>query len=123
MAKFRRIVASEEKVLEGLYREWTEVQKEIKAMATEALGSEQLESLVRGELKEGFVTKEQEKRAEELEGVRRKFMGDVERASTDAVERVRLEEKVSSLLLLRVCAGFGGELLICEWGLGNEDPG
>ena len=102
MAKFRRIVASEEKLLEGLYSDWMDVQKEITSIATEVLGAKGLELVLGGALKEGFVTKEQEELAEELEEVRQKFLDEVERVSAEAVEKVRLEEKVCPLLPL-VC--------------------
>ena len=94
MAKFRKTVASEEKALEGLLREWMGVQREITSLAAEALGAEGLEQFLTGALPEGFVAKEQEERAEEVEGLRRKFVAEVERVAAGAAERVRLEEKV-----------------------------
>ncbi len=71
-----------------------DLQKEITAVAVEVLGAQGLVELKTGGLKNSFVTKEQKERAEELEGVKKRFLDEVNKLSGEAVERVREEEKV-----------------------------
>ena len=96
MTSFRKLVASEEKALESLRKEWMEVQKEITAVAMEVLGVKGLEELMSGKMKGELVTTEQRERAKELEGIKTKFLGEVETASKDALEGMRQGEKVCS---------------------------
>lgn len=104
MTNFRKLVAAEERTLESLRREWMDVQKEIMAIAGEMLGPKGLEEMMNGRLQEGILTMEQEKMAEEVEGLKKGFLEEVERLSDEAVERVREGEKVCRCCCV-MCSG------------------
>ena len=117
MTQFRKVVAAEEKILESLRREWMDVQKEIMAIAGEMLGAKGLEELMDGGLLEGMMTMEQEKRAEEVEGLKKRFLEEVGRLSAEAVEGVREGEKVRHCCCVPCPGEFTDGLLV-----GDEDP-
>ncbi len=93
------------------------MQKEIMAMVEEVIGSTGLEELMNSGVKEGLMTMEQAKRAEELDGMKKRFSEEIERLSEEAIKGVREAEKVCRRCYV-LCIGK----LIDGWRSGDEDP-
>lgn len=96
MRQFENLVAAEEKQLEALWKEWTEVHQSITDLALEMLGSTRLEDALKGstgKLPE-FIGPRRKAVVEEVEKERKKWEGEIGKMGKTSVASMIASEEV-----------------------------